>query len=206
MLTSEIIEKFNLYVDDSSELSSSEELDLANKIYKKVLNFKDWEFLKKAHTDTMSTSVDYIALPADFRSIAINYELYDEPAQVIFVGTDYEPYRIIPFSNRRSYRNQKGYAYIDARQSRLYFTKQPDEAKSIEFDYIYKPDDLTLATSPVFSEDYHDIVYHGMVLDFYSIDMTPKGETYDSENQAAYVDYLEAMSEDDFKFYGGLSY
>ena len=206
MITSVIIEKFNLYTDDTSELSSSEELALAEKIYKKVLNFKDWEFLKKAHTDTQSTTLEYIALPADFRSIAINYELYDEPAQVIFIGSNYQPYKVIPFSNRRSYRDQDGYAYIDARQSRLYFTKQPSSADAIEFDYIYKPDALTLSTSPVFDADYHDMIYHGMVLDFYSIDMTPKGGIYDSENQESYVDYLEAMSEDDFKFYGGLSY
>ena len=86
MITSDIINKFNLYVDDGSELSSSEELTLAEKIYRKVLDEHRWEFLKKEYSGTASTSVPYIALPSDFKNIAINYTEGGEPKQVIFLA------------------------------------------------------------------------------------------------------------------------
>lgn len=47
MLASEIIAKFELYVDDSTELSTQEELDLLNKVYQKVADDRPWEILKK---------------------------------------------------------------------------------------------------------------------------------------------------------------
>ena len=64
MLTSELITKFELYVDDGTELSSQEELDLANKIYYSICNYRPWEWLKKTVTGTISSGT--ITLPTDF--------------------------------------------------------------------------------------------------------------------------------------------
>lgn len=206
MITSDIISKFNLYVDDGSELSSSEELALAEKIYRKVLDEHEWEFLKKEYSGTASTSVPYIALPSDFKNIAINYTEDGEPKQVIFFGSTYDVYEVIPFSQRRDYRDQGGYCYIDKRQGRLYFTKQPVEAGAVEFDYIYNPDALTTNTSPVFDSIHHDIVYHGMVMDFYSIEQTEKARAYFSEHMNWYKDFLTRMKNVNIKNSGMLTY
>lgn len=207
MTTQEIIDKFNLYFDDGSELSSDEELDLAEKVYRKVLDHKDWEFLKKEYSGTTSTSVPYIALPDDFKNITVNYDdEYGEPNQVVFVGPNNDIYRVIPFSQRRNYRDADGYCYIDMRQNRLYFTKQPSEAKSVEFDYIYKPDALTTSTSPVWDDDHHDIIHHGMVVDAYSIDQTEKGRAYYAENMEAYNEILQRMTNRNLKNSGLSNY
>lgn len=207
MLGSEIIAKFNLYVDDSSELSSTEELALLNKIYRKVLDEKDWEFLKKEYAGTTSTSVPYIDLPSDFKSITVNYnDDTDGPEQVVFVGSNFQRKYLIPFAERRLHRDADGWVYIDARQSRLYFTKQPTSAEAVEYDYIYNPDNLTTGTSPVFPERFHDILVHGMVVDFYSIEQTEKDRSYYKENLVAYEDYLERMGRWNMKQYGSLNY
>lgn len=195
MTGSQIIAKFQLYTDDASEMSSQEELDLLNKIYHQVLDEKDWEFLKKEFSGTTSTSVPYIALPSDFKNITVNYDDRDgHPQQVVFVGPNYDPYIVIPFSQRRKYRDAGNYCYIDRRQSRLYFTKQPTQALAVEFDYIYVPDDLTTATSPVFDTNHHDIIYHGMRMEFYSIEQTDKARSYYLEDQQMYTKLLTRMA------------
>ena len=207
MNTAQIIAKFNLYIDDGSELSSAEELALANKIYRQVLDEKDWEFIKKEYAGTTSASVPYIALPSDFKNIVVNYDDEDgEPSQVVFVGQNHDVYKIIPFSQRRNYRDNSGFCYIDKRQGRLYFTEQPAGAYDVEFDYVYNPDDLTLATSPVWDSIHHDIIHHAMVIDFYSIEQTEKTRSYYQENLIAYGKVLQRMTNVNMKNSGLISY
>lgn len=204
MTTAQIIDKFRLYVDDSSELSSAQELALAEKIYRQVLDEHDFEFLKKEYSGT--TSGDYISLPSDFKNIAINYTQDGEPEQVVFVGSTFEVYKVIPFSERRSYRDHSNCCYIDKRQNRLYFTSTPSSGLAVEFDYIYNPDALTTGTSPVFDAIHHDIIYHGMVMDYYSIEQTEKGRAYFSENSAWYQKFLTRMKNVNLKNTGRLTY
>lgn len=101
MITSDIIAKFELYVDDGTELSTSEELDLANKIYRMVCNYRPWEFLKKTFTGTHTAGV--ITLPTDFGYLYNNAQstdssvgqTYETSPKVIYVGTNLDPVRII---------------------------------------------------------------------------------------------------------------
>ena len=74
MTAEEIIARFNLQVDDSSELSSTEELALLNQCYREIQNDRSWEWLKTEETATTSISVPYIALPSDFRTLSPNME------------------------------------------------------------------------------------------------------------------------------------
>lgn len=195
MTGSDLITKYELYVDDQSQLSSTESLALANKKYRQVLNFRPWSFLFKTASGTLSTSVPYVALPADFKYLIDNYEdPYSlQPKRVVFVGTDYEPYEVIPYNERRNYRDREGYCYLDMVNSRLYFTSQPTAAESYEFDYIYKPDDLATGTSPVFHSDFHDIIYHGMCADHDIIQQTEKGLAYAPEHLNEYERLLGEM-------------
>src|SRR4051812_2394029 len=101
MTGDEIIDKFELQVDDASELSSDESLDLANDVYTEVQDDRDWEWLKRTATDTTSTSVPYINLPGDFKKIAPN----KDNRSVVFVGTDFQEYEVVSFSDRRDYRD-----------------------------------------------------------------------------------------------------
>ncbi len=184
-----------------SELSDVEELALANKRYRWILNYKPWEFLKKAGTGTQSTTVPYIALPSDFKYFTENGNFTDNTRQVdnnaspkvVFVGPSYAPYQIINFSDRRQYRDKDGYAYADLVNSRLYFTKQPTTANTVEFDYIYKPDDLTLATAPVFHSDFHPMIYHGMAVEDNILQLFEKARSYKNENQTLHDNYLKDL-------------
>ena len=193
MITSAIITRFELQVDDSSELSSTESLALAQEIYDDICNDRPWEWLKATATGTTSTVVSYIALPADFRELSLN----KDNKSVIFVGSDYQEYKVVPFSSRRDYRDQDGICYIDIPNSRLYFTKQPTAAEAIEYDYIKNPADLTGATSPIFPAKYHNVVAYGMAGKFNNIEQTEKDGSYQNENQTEYYKLLSDMRMED---------
>jgi len=198
MTGAEIITAFEQQVDDLTELSSTEELALLNKVYKKVMRDRPWEITKKAGTGTQSSSVAYVSLPADFAFITQNHgytqtTMYtDSPC--VFVGTNYQPYKIVSWSDRRQYRDQDGYAYVDIANSRLYFTKQPATAQSYEFDYHSVPDDLTTATSPVFPADFHHMLAHLMATEDFIMQLSDKAKSYAPENKAMAKSYMDDMT------------
>ena len=193
MTTQEIITRFQLQVDDASELSAAEELDLANEVYTDIQNDRPWEWLKKTYTGSTSTSVPYVSLPTDFAYILQNID----GKAIVFIGTDYQEYEVIPFSLRRNYRDQDGFCYIDISNSRLYFTKQPTEVKSIEYDYIKVASALTLNTSPIFREGFHKIISYGMAAKFNPIELTDKDVSYQKENRIEYLKMLQDMAVED---------
>ena len=193
ILTSELIERFNLQVDDSSELSGEEELGLANEVYGDVQNDRSWEWLKKTFTGTMSTSLDYIDLPVDFKYLVPN----KDERSVVFVGAEYSEYKVVGFSQRREYRNQNGYCYIDQSTSRLYFTLQPISAKSVEYDYIKVANALTVSTAPIFAERFSNIIPYGMAAKFNPIELSDKQTSYQLENSLAYRKILSDMQIED---------
>jgi hypothetical protein len=197
MTKSQAIVKAQLYLDDTSELSTQEFSDLFDKMYRRVNSDRPWEGTKKEGTGTTSTSVPYISLPADFLFLTANYnhtdssEYADRP--VVFRGTTYNPYPVVSWSDRRQYR-EGAYAYIDFTNSRLYFTKQPTVAESVEFDYHAQQTALTDNDSPWFPEEYHDVLYHMMVADDFIIQQSDKAKSYRNENEKIAKDYLEQMA------------
>jgi hypothetical protein len=194
MLTSAIIERFNLQVDDATTLSSTEELALAQEVYNEVCADRPWEFLKKTATGTMSTSVSYIALPSDFKMFSPNLD----ERSVIFVGTDYDEYIVVAFSDRREYRNMDGYVYLDMVNRRLYFTKQPTVAKTIEYDYIKLPATLTLSTAPeVTTDSFGNLIAYGMARRFPNMEQAEKGTSYANENEREYDRILTNLQLED---------
>lgn len=200
MNLSTIIQNFELYVDDLTELSTAEETTLANKIYHRICADRPWEFLKTSATGTLSTSVPYVSLAADFSFFVPNTQYsdsvtnYDNSTAAVLVGANYTPYRIVNWSDRRQYRDQQGYAYLDLANSRLYFTKQPSTAESFEYDYIKVPADLTASDEPVFPDRFHAMIYHGMAIEDDIIQRFDKARSYAGENAAMYKKYLDDMA------------
>lgn len=188
----EIIKRFNLQVDDSSELSTNESLALAQEVYEDIQNDRSWEWLKTEFTGVTSTTVPYITLPTDFKSMAIN----KDNKTIVFVGDKFEEYIVVGFSERRNYRDKDGYCYIDLPNNRLVFTKQPTEVKTIEYDYIMIAPALLFASEPMFTgHDY--IISYGMAAKFNPIELTDKGVSYQRENQAEYLRMLSDMRMED---------
>lgn len=193
LTTAEIISRFNLQVDDASELSSDEELALANEVYNTICNDRPWEWLKKTYTGVTSTTLAYVALPSEFKELSPNS--YNK--SVVFVGTDRAEYMVVPLSSRRDYYNTDGYCYIDIPNQRLYFMKQPTEVKAIEYDYVSYPTALTTATSPLFNSRYHEMVSYGMAAKFSNIDQEDKSKSYKNENKQAYEDFMFDLRTED---------
>lgn len=194
MITSNIIARYNVQVDDASQLSTDEELALANEIYVDIANDRPWEWLRATATDTTLTSVPYVSLPADFKEMTLNK--WNE--SVVFVGDDYSEYKVIPFASRRDYRNTSGFCYVDVPNQRLYFTLQPTEAKAIEYDYIKRPAALTVGTEPLVTTDqFGNLIAYGMASKFNNIEQSEKGSSYQEENQREYYKILSDLRMED---------
>ena len=199
MTAQQIIEKFEQYVDDNSTMSTQETLDLLNKVYRRVLAAHRFQITKTFTTG--SVAAGEITLPSDFRTITKNRD----HRQVVFVGTKFDEYQVIPFDERRDYRDQSGYVYLDMRNSKLVFTKDPG-AVAYEFDYHYIPADLTLTDTPIIPVIFQDCLYHGMAHDFAIIDNTPKNRSYAEEQLDKYDEILENLALWDLDNYGRTDY
>lgn len=191
--TQTIIDAFELYTGNSLSISTSQELELAQKIYDQVLEEFEPEFLKKTLAGTLPTSVDYVAQPADFNRLTEKRLMYVAPDLSRQKGDEYY---VVPFEDRRMYVNQKGYLYYDARQGRFIFTKQPDDAKEYEMDYIYVPPALDLTSSnPLFPIRYYPVIYHGMLINNDIIEMSEKARAYTQENTDQYTAWLNRLKD-----------
>ncbi len=171
--TAAIITEFETLIGSATELSSDDELKLLNKIYYQVLRQKAWEFLKKEASGSVSGTD--ITQPSDF------FRMADQP--VIFLGEHYNPYQIIPFEERRLYRNNNNFAYYDARQSKFVFFQSKNDTYS--FDYLYTPEALTTSGSnPVFPAQFWGMLPLLMASDADAIELTDKARSYAVENKA----------------------
>lgn len=198
MIGSDIISRYNLQVDDASELSSDEELDLLNQVYSDIANDRDWEWLKATATGNTSTSVPYIALETDFKNVIPN----KDGRSVIFVGADFQEYEVIPFSSRRDHRDEDGFCYIDVPNQRLVFTLQPTSVKAVEYDYIKVPARVTVSTSPLFDTSNGNkslLISYGMAARFTPIEQSNKITSYMNENTAMYRSLLSDLATEDAK-------
>lgn len=200
MNTTEIIAGFELLVDDTTELSSTEELALLNKWYQIVCDDRPWEFLKKEASGTMATTTT-ITVPSDFgyfvenRLMTDNSDNFDQnakPVGILLNGIKW--LQIIDFSSRKQYINRDGFAYYDARQGTLTTTYPQASGATYSFDYKAVPSDLTAGQSPAFPSRFHQMLCHAMAADDMIIQLFDRNRSYAKENSAQYFSYLQSMS------------
>jgi hypothetical protein len=203
------IEKFRLYMDDTSELSSTEESDLYDKVYKEIWNMRPWVFAIRQWSGTTSGTDPFIALPSDYSRPSPNFSGasvsdYAE-GPVVFVGPSRSPYKLIPFESRRAYFDQDGYAYVDMAtdfpNKRIAFTKQPAGGLAVELDYVRTAPAIILTGTPVWDPEFPDIIYHGMCVDNFIIQQSDKAKSYLAENQARYTAMLDSLAGWNASFY-----
>lgn len=190
----DIITNFELEVNDMTELSTSEELLILNRVYKRVC-LSPYEFLKVNATGTIlsdSTSF-YITLPDDFRYLSSNGDfseqnmMYDDNVKprVIFVGPNFARYKVINFSDRVQYRNQTGYCYLDLAGNKIRFCYPPTDT-TYSFDYIKTPPTLTTADAPLFPEDFDSVIVYGMAQENEILQRSDKARSYKDDYEIKY--------------------
>jgi len=197
MTADNIIKKFELYVDDATELSSDQELELLNKIYRQVWADRPWEFAKKGYSGVINGN--NIALPTDFAYIYENGNytnnqergLVNNSAQKLVYVND-SPKILVNWSDRNQYDGRDGYCWIDYANDKLYFSIT--QSGTVTYDYIFFPEDLKIDDEPLFPAMFHDILYHGMASEDYVIQQFDKAKSYATENQSKYNDWLERMA------------
>jgi len=197
--TTEIIENFETYVDDTTELSSVQELTLLNKIYQKVMSFKSWQILKKEASGSMSTTTT-IPVPDRFRKFVENRNLTDDaqaaefnarPIGILINGTKW--LQVVNWDDRRQYANRDGFVYYDAANNTITTTYPQPAGATYSFDYIQKPLDLTDGQSPIFPEEFHAMIFHGMAAEDMIIQLFDKARSYADVNSGNYRSYLADM-------------
>lgn len=190
MTANDIIATFELYVDDTTELSSAEELALLNKVYHEVCDDRAWEFLKKQAAGTMASTTT-ITLPTDFGFFTDtllrtdNSDDFDANARPVAVRVNGNiNLQVVNWSDRRQYENASGYCYLDVAAGVIRTTTAQPAGATYDFDYKAVPADLTGLDSPVFPARYHVMLAHKMAVDDMIIQLFDKARSYQSENLA----------------------
>lgn len=198
----QLIQKFELQVSDITELSSTEELLILNRINNKVCAERPWEFLKTSATGTLTGSgIDgsYIDIPTNFGFFSENFQYTNNTIspqnnaapKVIFLGNS--PTYIVNFSDRRQYLGSTGYAYLDLGNNKIVFTGSPVE-RSYDFDYIKTPAILTATDTPEIPQRFQDVLVYGMAAEDSILQLSPKATSYAPENRAMYEQYILDMA------------
>lgn len=198
----EIIALFELQVDDVTELSSTEELSILNRVYQRVCGMRPWSFLITTASGSLSSdsTSSYITKPTNFLYFLENYQYTDTnltntpttAPKVIYLGSNYNPVNIINFQDRRMYRNQSNYAYLSPSESKIRFTYTPSET-TYEFDYCKIPENLTLSDNPIFPANFHEMLAYGMAVEKDILELSDKAKSYAKENQARFDGDLTQM-------------
>lgn len=200
----ELITQFEMQVNDTTELSTSEELVVLNRIYQRVCGMRPWEFLKTNTSGTMSGSgIDgfYITMPTDFGYFYENYNWTDnsystqinKTPMVVFLGTNRSPYYIINYSDRMQYLGSTGYCYLNYGDGKIYFTGTP-VSTSYSMDYIKVPATLIAGSTPVIPTRFQDVLVYGMSTENDIIQLSPKAKSYAPENLSLYNSYVDDMA------------
>jgi hypothetical protein len=183
MQGAEIIQKFELLTDDTTELSGEEELALANKVLRDIYDIQPWEFLRKAASGTVSATG--ITIPTDFLQFMLNYSEDNTSTlpdtAVVYIND--RPYRIIPMGNRVNYPGAD-VCWFNPAAGKIEFRNNPAGA-TYAFDYKYLPADITLATEPIIPTSHYLVVY-GMLIDDELIQRMGKENSNMADNSALF--------------------
>ena len=160
----QIIERFERYTDDTTELSTDEELELANDKLRVIYTEQPWEFLRRNKSGTIESD-GKISAPADFDEFLENYsDDADIPTmKVVYIGSG-APYFVIPMG-QRSARQYNNCCWFDPTDSKINFSQSPGAGTPYQFDYKASPDDIAIDTSPALPPDYHPMIVFLMLID-----------------------------------------
>jgi hypothetical protein len=198
----QIIDKFETYTDDTTDLSSDEEIILANDKLKLIYMEQPWEFLRRKKTGT--TEIDgKITLGSDFDEFMENFcddPTYGEPTmKVIYIGSQKAPYLVVPMGQRNA-NNFSNVCWIDPSDGKVNFSQNPGAGAPYEFDYKLAPDDITVSTYPKLPAEYHPMVVFLMLIDEEIIKKNEKARSIMDDCAVQYQKYLKNLKLRDARF------
>lgn len=213
MTGTEIIQKFELYTDDTTELSTAEELALANDKAKIIYQEMPWEFLRKAFSGV--TNADgTITAPADFVHFMHNYSedpTQSLPDQAVVYINGYTPYFVVPMGARNNYNSQNGIfgdrniCWFNPSTQKIEFPVSPGGGVQAGFDYQRLPADFVAGTSPAapmgMDSQFGMAIVHLMCIDDDIIQKSEKARSNVSENNGLYQKILTNLKHNNAKFF-----
>lgn len=193
----ELIEHFYWLTDDDT-IEEERALILANEEYDALLASEFWGFLESSDsTQTIASGDSSYSLPDDFlfshritlRNGSTNSTVELNP---------------VPFKNRLQFLGDSTKYYIDRKNSQVVFLGDISGYAGwlLIHDYQYQPDQIELATSPVFNRAFHAVIAYGMAKKYYYNDQGEKSRSWNSEMEYERVTLLNGLrSWDRLNFY-----
>lgn len=196
----QIIDRFELYTDDTTDLSSDEELILANDKLRLIYMEQPWEFLRRKKAGVVESD-GKITLSSDFDEFLENFT--DDPAtgeatmKVVYVNRS--PYLVVPMGQRNA-NSFSNVCWIDPTDGKINFAQSPGAGAAYEYDYKTSPDDITVATSPKLPPEYHPMIVFSMLIDEDIIKKSEKARSNMQDNAVQYQRYLKNLKLRDARF------
>lgn len=198
----EIIQKFEMYTDDTTDLSSDEEISLANDKLRVIYMEQPWEFLRRGKTGAIEGD-GKISVPTDFDEFVENFSddpNVSEPLQkVVYIGSSKQPYFVIPMGQRNALQGSN-VCWYDPSTSKITFAQSPGAGASYEYDYKTSPDDITVNSSPKLPAEYHPMIVFAMLIDEEIIKKSEKARSNMDINQIQYQRYMKNLKLRDARF------
>lgn len=191
-----------MYTDDTTDLSSDEELIVANDKLRVIYMEQPWEFLRRSKAGIIESD-GKISVPSDFDELMENYSedpSVSEPLQkVVYIGSEKAPYFVIPMGQRNA-NNYSNVCWYDPATSKITFMQSPGVGVAYEFDYKTSPDDITVATSPKLPADFQPMIVFAMLIDEEIIKKSEKARSNMEINQVQYQRYMKNLKLRDARF------
>lgn len=194
MQPDEIIKQFRLYTGDMTELSNAEEYNLLTKVLNELYRNRDWEFLRKTASVTLTTNTSG-PLPADFSRVMMNYIENEDnrmPDKAVAFVSGY-PIEFIP-KGSASYLKGR-YAYIDLVAKTVVVTEGAATGTAVTFDYKYVPAKITDNTGVIaIPSEFHDQIAQVMAIDNDIIEKTEGGRSNIVNNSLIKANLIKDLS------------
>lgn len=198
----QIIDRFELYTDDTTDLSSDEELILANDKLRLIYMEQPWEFLRRKKSGSVESD-GKITPPADFDELMENFSedpTIGEPiTKVVYLGGNKSPHLVVPMGQRNA-NNYSNVCWIDPTDGKINFAQSPGSGAAYEFDYKTSPDDIAVGTSPKLPPEYHPMIVFLMLIDEEIIKKSEKARSSMQDNAVQYQRYLKNLKLRDARF------
>jgi hypothetical protein len=191
MTGQDIIDFYQTNTVDNTTEDSTDLLGLLNVGYQLLLADRDWHFLfTESTSNTIAANDKTYSLPTDLL----------KPIRIVLVDpntpSNYEELFPVPYAQRFEYTGDSRRFYVDYKNSQFVLLANPTQSqvgKTVHFEYLYKPEDLTLATSPVFLSTYHALVAYYMARHYWYKEQDLKSRSWNGEMMQEYAMMMDSM-------------